>query len=583
MTSNSSKKTGNKNLIVTLVKVGTRGLTDEESINRIKLVNSVSVAVGFAILVIGPVICYFLNWQLQLLIPLSLEFIINGSVIVLNHYRKYLAASITLYYLQCVSITYFGFLLVQLLHLEFVIVLLIAIIYLIFKDKKIRKISLAAALAVFAILEIFYYKSGPQSPLPISYNAAFIINTLVVTSIIGITILVSKPYVESNDTKYELKRANHFIKIFTAQVTHELRSPLNAIHQIAQLLVKEVKKDEHLQKIEPLINMSLAASCNTRNIVNNVLDMAQIESGKTETIVREAFLIRPFFTNITEVNKIIAQVEHIKLRLSIGDLPPVIVSDPLSLNQIVTNLLANAIKYSNKGSTVTLKIDRSESDKDKWTIQVINQGPGIPPEKLELIFDPFTTNKPTYTEGTGLGLYIVKKKVTSMNGTIQVESDPNSYTVFTVTLSLSAGNLRKLPEEEEEWDADIADLHNIDVLIAEDHKLSALMLFIHLNELGCNVTSVKNGWELLQSAEKNRPDIIIMDYHMPVMDGEETLRLLKQDPALKNIPVIVTTGDLFADAVDRLLEGGADTYIEKPIDIKSLQKTISRYLPKKNH
>lgn len=580
MTKNSTKKPAGKNFVLSLIKVGTADLTDEESINRVIIVNKLCLAFGLAMLVIVPLLCYFLDWKPSITIPLSIEFFINLSVIILNHYKKYLAASLVVYFLQCIAIIYFSNVLGHILQLEFAIALLIAIIYLIFKDKVLRKIALAAAMLDLVVLEVGYY-NNPEPPISVSYNAAFVIHVLVVVAMIGIIILVSKPYVKSNDLKYELKRANHFIKIFTAQVTHELRSPLNAIHQISQLLTKEIKKDENLKKIEPLINMSLAASSNTRNIVNNVLDMAQIESGKTEIIIRESFLIRPFFTNITEVNKVIAQVEHIKLKLSIEDMPAMIVSDPLNLNQIITNLLANAIKYSNKGSSVSLKINRLESDKDKWTIQVINQGPGIPAEKLALIFDPFTTNKPTYTEGTGLGLYIVKKKVTSMNGTIHVESELDGYTIFTVTLPLSVSNLKKLPEEEE-WDADIADLRDIHVLIAEDHKLSALMLFMHLNELGCKVTTVKNGWELLQTAEKDLPDIIIMDYHMPVMDGEETIRLLKKNPTLKHIPVIVTTGDLFADAVERLLEGGADTYIEKPIDIKSLQKTISRYLPKKN-
>jgi CheY-like chemotaxis protein len=135
--------------------------------------------------------------------------------------------------------------------------------------------------------------------------------------------------------------------------------------------------------------------------------------------------------------------------------------------------------------------------------------------------------------------------------------------------------------EEEKWESDAVNLRNLHVLIAEDHKLSALILFMHLDKLGCKVTTVKNGWELLQTVEKNPPDVIIMDYEMPIMNGEETTRKLKQNPSLKHIPIIVSTGNLYSDALDKMLDAGADTYIEKPINIQSLQKVISRYLTQK--
>jgi len=571
----SKEKKPKMNLILT----GTHGVTDEEERNRIITVNKISFAVSISILIIASVILYFAPFSLSLFIPLILDFSLNFSVPFLNHRKQHRRAGTVLYFTQAAALGYFGYTLAALLQLEYAIVLLIAINYLVMKNSLLRKIGLACALIDLAIIEYAHFKTPPGTDLGLSYNISFFIHALVVISIISITILVSVPYVRNTDLRYERDRAIRFIRIFTAQVAHELRTPLNAVHQIAQLIKAEVTKDKGLKKIEPLADMSLAASMHTRNIVNNVLNMAEIESGKMETITKEAFLIQAFLDQLIGVHKVIAETEQIKLKMSIEGMPPVIISDPLNLSQIITNLLANAIKYGNDNSTVLITVNGRD---DQWTLQITNQGPGIPHEKLDSIFDPFTTFKDIRAEGSGLGLYIVRHKVAALGGTIRVESVPNRQTTFTVTLPLITGKLASLRKAEEAKEESLVDLRETHVLIAEDHKLSALLLCMHLDEMGCKVTAVKNGQELLRAVEQNRPDIIIMDQHMPVMGGAETTRQLKMNPSFKDIPIIVSTGDLFTDSLDRILEAGADTYIEKPVDIKSLKKVILRYLPQKN-
>jgi signal transduction histidine kinase/CheY-like chemotaxis protein len=563
-----------KNFVSSLSKIGTDGIADEEAINRIVIVNRISLTVSLSLLIIGPIICYCQDYKLSLVIPLIVEFFINFSVVIFNKYRKYLIASLILYFLQVVAVAYFSIMLGRLLQLELVIALQILVTYLIFKSKLIRKIAIAGAFLDLVVFEVVYYNSSPLLKVP--YLTAFILHVSVIATVISIIILASKPYVRSNDLKYELKRANHFIKMFTAQVTHELRSPLNAIHQIAQLLKLEIKKDKPIKEIEPLVHMSLAASHNARNIVNNVLSMAEIESGKIDKVSREPFLVNPFFKKLIEWNEVIANIENVRLKLIIEEMPAVIVSDPINLNEIVTNLLANAIKYGTKGGTVTLKIKGND---DKWTLQVINRGPGIPPDKIAAIFDPFTTFKAGYEEGTGLGLCIVSNKVAALNGIIEVESEQNKYTTFTVTLPLIRGTFRDLPKEKEEQpEEDLTDLRSINILIAEDNNLAVYLLREHLSEWGVKATIVTDGMELLKAAGRHRPDIIIVDIHMPVMDGVETVIELKKNPSLRHIPIIVATGDLNSDLMDDILSAGADTYIEKPIEITALHKIISRYL-----
>lgn len=452
------------------------------------------------------------------------------------------------------------------------IIFLISIIYLIFKEEKYRRACLVIAICTLAIMEIsFYFKLF--TPIPLSYNTQSIMHALVISGILVLIIIVSKPYIKSNDTNKALKLANHFKKIFVHQVTHEMRTPLNAIYGVAQLLKRQIMLNDQFKSLETLVDQQLDAINNTRNIINNVLDMAQIESGVISQSEREHFLLRPFFYKIAEVNKVIGRTRNIRIRLSIEQMPEVLYDDILNLHQISTNLLANALKYADRNSIVELKITGMGS---KWSLQVINQGPVISPEKQEVIFNPFVTDKSKYIEGTGLGLYIVSGKVKSMGGEISLSSDA-AGTIFTVLLPLTTGNMELIREEKEEeelW----ADLGHINVVLAEDNELSAQLLSRMLMQIGCNTTWVKNGVELIQQVGKHIPDIIIMDYHMEVMDGEETLYHLKQVPAYKNIPVIISTGDAYAETRDAFLKAGADAFIEKPINYSSLIKVLKMHL-----
>lgn len=555
------------------------------------LVNMLSLVTAASILVVGGILCYCYRWRLLLVIPFSIEFILNGSVLFWNHYRKYLTASVILFFLQCVMIIFLSVVLGRLLRLDIVIVLLFAINYLIFKDKRLRRIGVAASLADLVVIEAVYYKDPFQTVLSLSDTATYIIQVLVIVALICITILISRPYVKSNDTNEELKRANHLIKIFVAQVTHELRAPLDSIHHVTQLLRKEIPADGRSGKVRSLVDIGWTVSCNARNIVNNVLDMAEIEAGKTPTTIDEAFTVVPFFEKMLEVHRMIALREEMTLELYVGrEMPDVIFGDPLTINQILTNLVTNALKYGSKKGPVGVSVDRRGQ---AWVLQVSNSGPGIPPGKIDFIFDPFVTGKTGQIQGSGLGLYIVRSKTALMNGAVGVESDPGGLTVFTVTLPLREGKLSDLPEGAEPGmesdalavlDEEEADGRKIQVLVAEDDKLAAFLLSRFLKDMGCSCTIMRNGQELLEAVQKkcpdDCPDIIILDCHMPVLNGEETIRRLKKIPELSHIPIIVTTGDLFSDTVDRMLAAGASTYLKKPIDHLALQRAIGQYLKK---
>lgn len=563
-----------------LLSIGTAGLGDEEDINRVVLVNKICVGVAGAVLVVGTVMSFYLHGQLDVVIPLVIEFFLNTLVLPLNQKGKHSAAALLLYFTQCTAITYFGILLVQVFHLEYVIILLFAIIFLIFKKRSLRMIALGAATAIFLSLEFAYFRNGYRHIENVPFAAVFLINFLVICSIITITTMISVPYVKSNDLKYDLQRANKLIKLFAAQLTHELRGALDNIQYLAQLLRTAVRKDKHLKHVEPLVDAAWSVSSGAIAIVNNVLDMAEIEAGKTSTIVNEVFRVATYFDKIIEVHKIMARREQFTLEMEIDPLmPQVIISDPLTVNQVLTNLLTNAFKYGARQSTVKVMVKRSGF---QWLLSVSNDGPGIPPERIASIFELFYTGKTGHIQGSGLGLYIVRSKVQAMGGTITVDSTPNGETRFTVALPLREGKLRDLPDGTGS-DPEAEDFQKAFILVAEDNKLTSFLLAQFLRDMHCAYTIVSDGLQLLETIREcpdQSPDIILLDCHMPNLNGEETIRRLKQDPATAHIPVIITTGDIFSANIERLLEAGASTYLKKPIDHLALRKAISLYLKK---
>jgi two-component system, sensor histidine kinase len=565
--------------------IGTSGVMDEEESTRTKLVNKLCIVAAVVVALIGCVLCSMLSWRPFIVYPLSGEFLLNALVLLLNYKRKYVAAAFLLYLLQCVMIIYLAIALGPLLQLELVIILLIAITYLIFKKKLYRIIAVAAALADLTILEIVYRYHYSYFKISVGESAAFMIHLFVLLAVIGVILMVSTPYVKSHDTNAELKRANHFIKFFVAQITHELRTPLDSIHRVTQLLRSEIRKDEGLKKIQPLVDIGWTVSSNARHIVNNVLDMAEIEAGKTPTIVVEAFRVGPFLERILDVHQVIAEREDMTLEFTVDEeMPEVIFGDPLNTNQILTNLMANAFKYGSKGGIVRVTVKKKAAT---WQLVVSNTGPGIPREKIDSIFEPFFTGRVGQIVGSGLGLFIVKSKLNSMKGSIHVESVPGTITTFTVTLPLREGNSRDLPsthgaDSDAEAEAQNSTLRNIRVLVAEDDKLTTYLYSRFLKDMGCSFIIVKNGLELIQLAQEKCPDwcpdIIILDGHMPILNGEETIKRLKRLPDLNHIPIIVTTGDIYSDTVRKMLDAGAVDYLKKPIDHVALQRTIMTQL-----
>ena len=552
--------------IRSIVHAGTDRL-EEAAAKKVRIINALSLITAFLGVFLSDISFTFITGLLEIYIPAMIEGLAFSLIVVMNACRLYSMASISVLIVHCAGAFYFGTMLGQLINISLIVAFLFGVCFLVYSRPRHQLIGIGATLITLGLLEWNYYAQVfPAVEMPVYHQ--YIFRWVALPAFLLFDVIVMLYYVNENKALYGR------IKTFVYKVTHEIRNQLNATFLIAQLIKREIRLDNGLKKIEPYVDLLLAANHNMRNIINNVLDMAEIEAGKIETPEMETFSLRAFLRKLTSLNRVRARTRGIRLELMIGEeMPDIIISDTLRLNLIVTNLIANAIKYADKNTTVHLNVHGAGT---RWSLQVSNKGPVIPPDKLEQIFNPFVTAKSKYIEGTGLGLYIVKGKVAAMGGSVMVDSGEEG-TVFTVVLPLEEGSIRDIhPEPEEEVTLD--GLCNIHVLLAEDNELNAQLLMRLLSHIGCNTIWVKNGQELIDQLGKHLPDIIIMDYHMEIMDGEETLLYLKRTPEFKDIPVIISTGDAYAETRDAFIKAGADAFIEKPINYSSLIKVLKTHL-----
>ncbi|HEU4552025.1 MAG TPA: hybrid sensor histidine kinase/response regulator [Chitinophaga sp.] len=551
-------------------RTGIHGIADEELVQRIMMVNTLSLSLCCLIFLVGSVY-YMLSAKLSILIPAAVECVLAASAIVFNRYRYYHIAALVTFFVQCLASLYFGLLLGNVIELQAMVIFLFLITFLLFKNSVTRLVCLISAVVILVVIEGNYYFNFVKQ-VPLDSQLTVIFKALSIAGVLLVITVVGRPYVLSKDY---LHKINHSKKIFIYQVTHELRTQLNAVYYVAQLIKREIRLDPHLKKIDPYIDLLFTVVGNTRNIINNVLDMSKIEAGKMEDVQEEAFEVNAFFERLIAVHKVTAKARNIQIQLHTdARLPPVIICDSFKLSQAVANLLSNAVKYADRNSTVHLKL--AGTNAQSWNIQVINKGVGIEKGKLNSIFELFVTNKPNrYTESTGLGLFITRNMVQALQGNIQVESQLQGTTTFTIDLPLKPGKIASVHEGPEE-DTDLSQVY---IMVADDNEMNNILFSKYLSMCGCEVTSVSNGAEVLQQLQPERrlPDLILLDHQMPELDGAATLHHLKKDARLKNIPVIICTGSF--EFQDVLIAAGASDIVIKPIDQPSLFQVIRRHLP----
>lgn len=526
-----------------VIRIGIGDLKDQAKEQRILMVNSLSFTLGIMTALFG-LIFYYLSGQLEILIPALFESMLAFWGLYLNYLNKHDRAALHTYFVQCGAALYFGLVLGKVISLDAMTIFLMLIAYRLFKNEFVRTVCVATAIIILIAIETGNFLHFPYA-IELSPSNFHIFKFLAVAGVVMLAMIIGRPYAVSND---QLILSNFFKQLFVSKICHELRTILNNISLSANLLKLEIEKDGSLRKIEPLVDMLLLSVNAAEKVVNSVLSMSMIESGKTDPVELESYLVSGYFEKMVEMNLIAAAVRNMKIQLHIDDeLPLVLKTDVKKLTDIVRNLIGNAIKYGIKGTTVKINL---KFKGDHLSIEVCNAGAPIPLEKRASLFDPYVTSKyDRRTEGSGLGLFIAQNTAKTLGGLIWLDNSVPDQIVFTLDIPLLEGKADEIKPEPPSFDLNC---DHMKVLVVDDNILTRVLLKRTLNLMGCEACVAADVDEAITEIQKQEFDLIFTDLHMQGKDGYDLLDFLTERSELKSIPVIVVSGDQEKGTIDSI-------------------------------
>ena len=365
---------------------------------------------------------------------------------------------------------------------------------------------------------------------------------------------------------------------FLSRMSHELRTPLNAILGFAQLLEMDHLTSEQQESVAQI----LKAGRHLLDLINEVLDIARIEAGRLIVSI-ESVSVKEVIQEGLDLVAPLAVARDIQLKVEAAGLSDrFIFVDRQRLKQVLLNLLSNAVKYNRPGGVVTLSY--AEVKGGRLRVNVSDTGLGIPPDRLGQLFTPFERlgAEQTGIEGTGLGLALSKRLVEAMRGTMGVDSTVGRGSTFWVEFPLS---VEEQPATQRGTEgprpAAVAEAARgaFSVLYIEDN-LSNLELIQHLlsRRPEIKLLSAMQGRLGLDLAREHRPDLILLDVHLPDIPGAEMVRLLREDLKTRNIPVVVVSADALPTQIQRLLAAGARAYLTKPLEVRKFLDVVDQVL-----
>jgi len=442
-----------------------------------------------------------------------------------------------------------------------------------------RRVTYSLVLMITSITDIMIYKSSGLN-----------MNALITTTASGIMVAIMAEVgfrfrsrqlnmaKELREAREIAEKADQAKGSFLANMSHEIRTPISGIIGVIEMLQSEnITTRQH-----DLLAMAADSSDVLLNIVNNILDYSKIEAGKLE-LANEPFIPDRLFEKVARNFSLMAENKGILFSSSIADdLPEYVEGDRYRLRQILTNLISNAIKYTDKGTVHFSVTAQKRASFTSFSISVSDTGLGIPESALQKLFTPFEQGDSSYrksAQGTGLGLSITKYLVEMMHGDIAVESHEGKGSQFTVTIDLPMVDAPETSEETRTQSIQ-AGLQGT-VLLAEDNRVNQVYLVHFLEKAGFRVKLAENGVEAVNLAKKQRFDAILMDIQMPLMGGIEATSEIRNHEEIRSLgrtPIFALTASATEHDRSTILSSGIDHFFPKPLDMRSLLHKLQRVI-----
>jgi PAS domain S-box-containing protein len=387
---------------------------------------------------------------------------------------------------------------------------------------------------------------------------------------------------ELREAKVKAEEATVAKSQFLSTMSHEIRTPMNAVIGLTNILIQSDPRRDQLENL----NLLRFSGENLLAIINDILDFSKIEAGKV-ALEMITFNLYELVSNVVEIQKQRANEKNIRLDFSIGETTPeIVVGDPVRISQVLTNLVNNAVKFTEKGYVeVSLDGGLQEGAKHHIRFRVKDTGIGIDTDKLDLIFESFSQANSDTTRrfgGTGLGLAITRKLVEMMDGRIDVESRPGFGSTFIFSLVLEESTIDDImPSRFQITQAGIQETSiKAKVLLVEDNHVNQIVAHNFLKKWGIDVDFANNGEEALEFIRNKGYDLVLMDLQMPVMDGYTASSRIREmdDPYFKNIPIIALTASAMIEIRQKAFDHGMNDYVSKPFNPDELRSKIVSFV-----
>ncbi|MGN7723422.1 ATP-binding protein [Chitinophaga sp. 22620] len=602
-------------------RTGILQMSEKEEARRIRVVNVVSLATGILVAIYG-IAFYMLLRSMLILIPAVFFFCpAFFAMIWLNGKQRHMFSRIGAYVLYILVILYYGAILGRVTEVQLLAVFMMSIALLIWRpqEKVQRFVCVLMPIICLVILEFIYYFHLVE-PLPLSQTTQNLYRWMVMPVVLFLNYLAISLYQDNimdllralrsrntslsssrreierqrrelekynkeleqlvRERTFALVKANTAKTQFISELSHEIRTPLNTLAGLSELLSDEMSRLNTATgaQARQMAKSMNAVSHNIMELINSVLELSKIEAGTTEELRPEPFSLKEWLTHTVSIYQSIASKESILIHLEIDSrFPEMILCDKMMLGQVVNNILSNSLKFSSTGKNIRVRCFHKQTT---LFLQVCDEGKGITDDQIDAIFEPLEQgDRELYREfvGSGLGLAIAKRKAETMGGSLRVSSTPGQGSNFIITLPLLVSEeVQELPVQPAELPKLPADSK---ILVMDDNDIDHTIMKHFLARLGVSqVWFAHDGADGIEMTRRLKPDVILMDLHMPVMSGRDTFLYLRRDEQLKHIPVVAVSSDAFKEQEVEVISMGMDGYLRKPVEPRVLHAILEKLL-----